>query len=138
MKRNATAHWAGSGKTGKGELTTQSNVLNKVQYDHASRFADGIHTNPDELVAAAHAGCFTMKLSFNIDKAGFTATSIDTQCEITFDTEQGKLTNSHLTVSAKVDGLSAEKFQELVADAKQNCPISKSLNLAISASATLV
>lgn len=138
MIRHASAHWSGPGQTGKGDLTTQSTVLKNTQYGFASRFADGVGTNPEELIAAAHAGCFTMKLSFNIDKAGFTAASIDTRCEVTFDTAQGALTRSHLTVSAKVDGLSADKFQELVKDAELNCPISKALKLEISVSASLV
>jgi lipoyl-dependent peroxiredoxin len=136
MKRNATAVWQGSGKEGKGSLTTQSTVLNASQYSFNTRFADGIGTNPEELIAAAHAGCFTMKLSFNIDGAGFTATELTTKCEITL--ENGSITNSHLTLVAKVDGLSQEKFAELVADAEKNCPISKLLNTTITVDASLV
>ena len=83
MKRFATANWKGSGKEGKGTNTTQSGVLNNTQYSFNSRFADGIGTNPEELVAAAHAGCFTMKLSFVLNEAGFTADNIDTKCTIT-------------------------------------------------------
>jgi lipoyl-dependent peroxiredoxin len=136
MKRNATAVWQGSGKEGKGSLTTQSTVLNASQYSFNTRFADGIGTNPEELIAAAHAGCFTMKLSFNIDAAGFTATELTTKCDITL--ENGSITNSHLTLVAKVDGLSQEKFTELVADAEKNCPISKLLNTTITVDASLV
>jgi lipoyl-dependent peroxiredoxin len=136
MKRNATAVWQGSGKEGKGSLTTQSTVLNASQYSFNTRFADGIGTNPEELIAAAHAGCFTMKLSFNIDGAGFTATELTTKCDITL--ENGSITNSHLTLVAKVDGLSQEKFAELVADAEKNCPISKLLNTTITVDASLV
>ena len=77
MKRHATAVWQGSGKEGNGNLTTQSGVLDATQYSYKSRFEEGIGTNPEELVAAAHAGCFTMKLSFNIDGAGFTAEALD-------------------------------------------------------------
>lgn len=135
MKRNATAVWNGSGKEGQGTLSTQSTVLNNTQYSFKTRFEDGVGTNPEELVAAAHAGCFTMQLTFNIDGAGFKATDINTQCEITF--ENGSITRSHLTVRARVEGISKEKFDELVAHAEKNCPISKLLNTEISVEATL-
>lgn len=135
MKRNATAVWNGSGKEGAGTLTTQSTVLNKTQYSFKTRFEDGVGTNPEELIAAAHAGCFTMKLSFNIDEAGFTATELQTKCDVNF--ENGAVTQSHLTLNATVPGISQEKFDELVADAEKNCPISKLLNTAISVNATL-
>ena len=95
MKRNATAVWNGTGKEGSGHLTTQSTVLNKTQYSFNSRFADGVGTNPEELVAAAHAGCFTMKLTFVLNAAGFTADEIVTKCDITL--EDGAITSSHLT-----------------------------------------
>ncbi len=136
MKRNATAVWQGSGKTGKGVLSVQSGILNNTQYSYNSRFENGPGTNPEELVAAAHAGCFAMKLSFILDAAGFTADELTTKCDITL--EEGAITNSHLTLSAKVPGISQEKFDESVADAKVNCPISKSLNTAISVEAKLV
>lgn len=135
MKRNATAIWQGTGKEGKGSLTTQSTVLNNTQYSFKTRFEDGVGTNPEELVAAAHAGCFTMKLSFNIDAAGFKADQLETKCEINF--ENGAITNSHLTVNAKVPGISKDKFDEVVADAEKNCPISKVLNTKITVSASL-
>ena len=135
MKRNATAVWTGSGKEGKGHLTTQSTVLDQTQYSYGSRFEEGVGTNPEELIAAAHAGCFTMKLSFLIDGAGFTATELNTKCTVTL--ENGAISNSHLVLTAKVDGISKDKFDELVADAEQNCPISKSLNTQISVEATL-
>jgi osmotically inducible protein OsmC len=138
MKRFATANWQGTGKEGKGNLTSQSTVLNKTPYSFSTRFADGIGTNPEELAAAAHAGCFTMKLSFNLTKEGFTPDNIDTKCEINFDTEKGAIIESHLTVKAKVPGISKEKFDELVADAKANCPISKLYNTTIICEATLV
>jgi osmotically inducible protein OsmC len=130
MKRSATANWQGSGKTGKGILSTETGILNQTPYSFHSRFEDGKETNPEELIAAAHAGCFSMKLSFNIDGAGFTATELNTQCVITF--EAGTVTNSHLILNAKVDGISEEKFAELVKDAEANCPISKLLNTKIS------
>lgn len=135
MKRTAAAFWQGTGKEGNGHLTTQSNVLNQTQYSFNTRFADGIGTNPEELIAAAHAGCFTMKLSFNLSGAGFTPTSLETQCAITL--ENGAITSSQLTLQAKVDSISAEQFAELVADAEKNCPISKLLNTAISVTYTL-
>ena len=107
MKRNATAVWNGTGKEGNGHLTTQSTVLDKTQYSFNSRFADGIGTNPEELVAAAHAGCFAMKLSFVLNAAGFTADTINVNCTITLDA--GSITNSHLVVSATVPGISQER-----------------------------
>jgi len=136
MKRNATAVWLGTGKEGKGSLTTQSNVLSNTQYSYKSRFEEGTGTNPEELVAAAHAGCFSMKLSFNVDAAGFKAERLETKCDITL--ENGSITNSHLTLIAKIDGIDKAKFDELVADAEKNCPISKLLNAKITVSATLV
>lgn len=135
MKRNATAQWQGSGKSGKGQLKTQSTVLDNTQYSYGSRFEEGIGTNPEELIAAAHAGCFTMKLSFVLDEAGFTATNLETKCEINF--VDGAIIGSHLTLVATVDGISAEKFDEAVGFAAINCPISKLLNTAITHQATL-
>jgi osmotically inducible protein OsmC len=135
MIRNATAVWNGSGKEGNGNLTTQSTTLNKTQYSFNSRFAEGVGTNPEELVAAAHAGCFTMKLSFVLNEAGFTADSLETKCEITF--ENGAITKSHLIVKGKVPGISKEQFDASVENAEKNCPISKLLNTDISSEATL-
>lgn len=126
MKRSATANWKGSGKEGSGTMTTQSGLLNTDQYSYKTRFEDGIGTNPEELVAAAHAGCFSMKLSFVLGAAGFTPASIDTKCYITL--EDGAIRESKLVVSAAVPGIDDAKFQECAADAKINCPISKSLN----------
>jgi osmotically inducible protein OsmC len=137
MKRSANANWQGTGKEGKGNISTQSTVLNKTQYSFATRFENGVGTNPEELVAAAHAGCFTMKLSFNLNAAGFTADNIDTKCDITLDPAKGEITNSHLTINAKVPGIDKEKFDELVADAKANCPISKLYKTEITYEATL-
>jgi len=138
MKRNATAVWNGSGKEGSGNLTTQSTTLNKTQYSFNSRFAEGVGTNPEELVAAAHAGCFSMKLSFVLGAAGFTADEIQTKCEITLDPAQGAITESHLTVTAKIPGIDKEKFDAAVAEAKANCPISKLLNTNITHEAALL
>ena len=135
MKRNAIAVWNGTGKEGSGHLTTQSTVLNKTQYSFNSRFADGVGTNPEELIAAAHAGCFTMKLTFTLNEAGFTPDSIETKCDITL--ENGAITESALSVSATIPGISKEKFDACAADAKANCPISKLLNTNITMTATL-
>ena len=135
MKRHATAVWQGTGKEGKGRLTTQSETLNNTPYNFRMRFEDEAGTNPEELVAAAHAGCFNMKLSFLIVAAGFTADTLETKC--TVNLENGAITESHLQLKAKVPGLSQDKFQELVADAKANCPISKSLSSAVSVDAVL-
>ncbi|MBS4063647.1 MAG: OsmC family protein [Chitinophagaceae bacterium] len=138
MIRHATAVWNGSGKEGNGHLTTASTVLNQTQYSFNSRFEDGIGTNPEELIAAAHAGCFSMKLSFILGAAGFTPDSLETKCEITF--EGGVVSKSHLILKAKVPGIDNTKFQECVKEAEQNCPISKLLSsgLQISSEATLV
>lgn len=135
MKRKASAVWQGTGLKGKGNLTTQSKVLNETQYSYTSRFEQGIGTNPEELIAAAHAGCFTMKLAFNIDEAGFKAEKLETTCTVTL--EEGSITTSELTLNADIPGISKEKFHEIVADAEKNCPISKSINAKISVNATL-
>jgi osmotically inducible protein OsmC len=137
MKRNATAVWNGTGKEGTGSLTTQSTVLSQTQYSFVSRFEQGVGTNPEELVAAAHAGCFSMKLSFVLGAAGFTADEINTKCEITLDPAAGAISESHLIVTAKIPGISPEQFETAVADAKANCPISKLLNTNITHEATL-
>ncbi|HLP20519.1 MAG TPA: OsmC family protein [Chitinophagales bacterium] len=135
MKRSATANWKGSGEEGKGLLSSQSTVLNSAQYSFGTRFENGVGTNPEELIAAAHAGCFTMKLSFALAEAGFKSENIDTKCDITF--ENGAVTESHLTVKATVPGIDADKFKEVAADAAANCPISKLLSCKISHEASL-
>ena len=135
MSRHATAVWHGTGKDGSGDLTTQSNVLNKVQYSYKSRFEEGIGTNPEELIAAAHAGCFTMKLTFVLNEAGFTPDEITTGCDITL--EGGSITKSELKVTATVLGIDKQKFDECALNAKQNCPVSKLLNTNITMEATL-
>jgi lipoyl-dependent peroxiredoxin len=136
MRRTATAVWNGSGKEGKGHLSTQSTVLHKTQYSFNTRFEDGVGTNPEELMAAAHAGCFTMKLSFVLGAAGFTADEINTDCAITLD--NGTITKSELTVKAKVPGIDASKFEECANDAKANCPVSKAYNCEITMNASLI
>lgn len=135
MKRNATAVWNGTGKEGSGHLSTQSTVLNKTQYSYNSRFADGIGTNPEELVAAAHAGCFTMKLTFILNAAGFVPDEIETRCDISL--VDGSITESHLNVKGTVPGISKEQFDAAVADAKANCLISKLYNTNITHEAVL-
>lgn len=135
MKRHATAVWSGSGKEGNGHLSTQSGALQNTQYSYKSRFEDGAGTNPEELVAAAHAGCFCMKLSFVLGAAGFTADTLNCTAHITL--ENGAVTASHLVLQAKVPGISQEVFDASTADAKANCPISKLLNAEITLEATL-
>lgn len=135
MKRKATAVWNGSGKEGNGHLTTQSSVLSKTQYSYKSRFEEGVGTNPEELVAAAHGGCFAMKLSFVLGEAGFTPDELSVECTVTLDS--GAITESHLVLKAKVPGISNEKFQECAKTAKEGCPISKSLTAKISLDASL-
>ena len=138
MKRHATALWNGTGKEGNGTLTTQSATLKKTPYSFKSRFEEGTGTNPEELVAAAHAGCFSMKLSFNISAENITPESIETKATVNLNPEKGEIDNIHLVVKVKAEGLSQEKFEELVADAKANCPISKLLNTAITLESELL
>ncbi|WP_018612391.1 OsmC family protein [Segetibacter koreensis] len=135
MKRQATAVWNGSGKEGNGTLSTQSTVLNNSQYSYKSRFEEGIGTNPEELMAAAHAGCFTMKLSFVLGAAGYTPDRIETNCIITL--ENGAITTSHLQVTATVPGITKEDFDKAAQEAKTDCPVSKAFNLEISLEANL-
>ncbi len=133
--RRASATWKGTGKEGTGTVSTQSTALNNIQFSYGSRFEEGVGTNPEELVGAAHAGCFSMKLSFLIVADGFVAESINTSAKVTLD--QGKITTVDLTVNAKVPGMSAEQFEAAAQNAKENCPISKSLNADITLNATL-
>ena len=135
MVRHATAVWNGSGKEGNGHLTTQSNVLSQTQYSFNTRFTDVVGTNPEELIAAAHAGCFTMKVSFLLNEAGFTADSLQTKCEVTL--ENGAITKSHLAIEGKVPGVDDQKFQDIVQNAAQNCIISKLFAVPISSEAKL-
>ncbi|WP_299568397.1 OsmC family protein [uncultured Pedobacter sp.] len=138
MKRHATALWNGTGKEGNGTLTTQSATLKETPYSFKSRFEEGTGTNPEELVAAAHAGCFSMKLSFNISAENITPESIEAKATVNLNPEKGEIDNIHLVVKVKAEGLSQEKFEELVADAKANCPISKLLNTAITLESELL
>jgi lipoyl-dependent peroxiredoxin len=136
MKRTATAVWNGSGKDGSGHLTTQSTTLNNAQYSYKSRFEQGVGTNPEELIAAAHSGCFAMALSFELQKNGLTADSLDVTAEITLD--NGTITTSHLILKAKIPNITEDKFKEYAANAKAGCPISKLLKADISLDASLV
>lgn len=129
MIRHATAVWNGSGKEGSGHVSSQSHILDNTQFSWASRFAEGTGTNPEELIAAAHAGCFSMKLSFVLGAAGFVPERLETTCQITLD--NGSISLSKLTLNAVVPGISAEQFAEAAADAKANCPVSKLLNTQI-------
>lgn len=136
IKRKASARWNGSGKEGSGTVSTHSGVLSNAQYSYNTRFADGIGTNPEELIGAAHAGCFSMKLSFVMGAAGFTPDSIDTTAEVILDS--GAITTINLATKVKAAGLDNDKFQELAADAKANCPVSKLFNATINLTAELV
>ena len=135
IKRKSIAVWNGTGKEGIGKLSSQSGVLNDAQYGFNSRFAEGIGTNPEELIASAHAGCFSMKLAFNLVAAGFAADEIKTECEIIL--ENGSITQSNLALNARIPGISEDKFSELVQDARANCPVSKLLNCEVSVTAQL-
>ena len=136
MKRTSTAVWNGTGKEGSGSLTSESKVLDSVSYSWRTRFQDVEGTSPEELIAAAHAACYSMKLSFVLGAAGFTPDSIQTVA--TVSVEDGVIKNSHLVVKGKIPGITAEKFQECAEEAKTNCPVSKALNLAISLEAALL
>lgn len=136
MKRTASAHWEGDLKSGNGNLSTQSTVLNKSQYSFNTRFAEGIGTNPEELLAAAHAGCFTMAVSMILGQAGFTATSLDTEASVTL--EGLAITGVHLTIKGKVPNISQEQFAEITKTAEKNCLISKALSIPISSEAILL
>lgn len=134
--RQATANWQGTGMKGKGTISTQSTTLDKAQLSFKTRFEEGVGTNPEELIAAAHSGCFSMKLSFVLTEIGFIPTSIDTIAKVTF--EDGKITLIHLDLKAKIDGISEEQFQEAAINAKENCPISQLLNTEITLTAELI
>lgn len=139
MKRTASAAWSGDLKTGKGTVSSQSGVLNKTQYSFGTRFENGAGTNPEELVAAAHAGCFTMALSAQLGTANLVPTQLDTNATLTFEkTEPGwTVTAIHLSVVGTVPGADDATFQRLAAAAKKDCPISRLLNTTITMEAKL-
>ena len=136
MKRNATAIWEGSLKEGEGKISTQSTVLSSAQYSFKTRFEQGVGTNPEELIAAAHAGCFTMQLTAYLNEGGYTVDSIETKCDVDF--QDKSVVGSHLSVVGKVPGISTEDFQAMVTKAETTCPISRLLDTKITSSATLV
>ncbi|UEG54298.1 OsmC family peroxiredoxin [Mucilaginibacter daejeonensis] len=130
MKRTATAHWNGTLKDGNGELTTQSTTLNKTQYSFKTRFEQGVGTNPEELLAAAHAGCFTMAVSAALTQQGFTPGNLDTAAILDLDMANLAVTGIHLEIKAStIDGVSEEVFRTVAEDAKKNCIISKALSV---------
>lgn len=137
MKRTATAHWEGNIKDGKGNLTTQSEILNNTNYSFRTRFVgDEKGTNPEELLAAAHAGCFTMAVSFALTEKGITAISLDTETIVTMDT--AGITGVHLSISGNVPGISTEDFEAITKSAEQNCLISKVLKVPVSSEASIL
>ena len=139
MQRNASAAWSGGLKDGKGSISTQSGVLNDTQYSFGTRFENGKGTNPEELIAAAHAGCFTMALSAQLGTINFTAESIRTTAAVTLEKLDAGWTISkvHLDVAAKVSGISQSAFEAAAASAKANCPVSRLLKAEITMTASL-
>lgn len=140
FKRFAAAHWEGDLKTGRGAMSTpQSGLFSEQKYSFATRFGEEKGTNPEELLAAAHAGCYSMALSFMLQNAGITATRIDTRAEVQMELSPGPMAASvHLIVKATVPGISAEQFAAIANDAKVNCVISKALGIPVSLDAQLL
>jgi lipoyl-dependent peroxiredoxin len=139
IKRTGSATWSGGLKDGRGAISTESAALKDQPYGFAMRFEGVRGTNPEELIAAAHAGCFTMALSLTLEQAGFKATRMDTTCAITLEQVAGgfSITASQLTLKAQIPNIDDEKFQALAAGAKANCPVSKLLKAEISLDAQL-
>lgn len=141
MKRSASAVWQGSLKTGKGTISSPGGALKNTEYSFGSRFESGAGTNPEELIAAAHSGCFAMAFSATLGEAGFTPERVDVTAEVSLDNVPPAgwtVTASHLILKAKVPGIDAAKFEELAGKAKAGCPISRLLNAKITLAATLV
>ena len=134
--RQASANWKGTGMEGVGTVSTQSTTLDKAQLSFKTRFADGVGTNPEELIGAAHAGCFSMQFSFILNESGFTAENIDTIAKVVF--EDGTITNVHLDLTATIPNITDEQFQTAALAAKGKCPISRLFNAEITLTATLV
>jgi lipoyl-dependent peroxiredoxin len=134
--RQASANWKGTGMEGVGTVSTQSTTLDKAQLSFKTRFADGVGTNPEELIGAAHAGCFSMQFSFLLNEAGFTADNIDTNAKVTF--EDGTITTIHLDLTATIPNITNEQFQTTAAKAKEVCPVSKLLKAEITLTANLL
>jgi lipoyl-dependent peroxiredoxin len=139
MKRTASAVWTGNLKQGNGALSTAGGALRDMPYGFSSRFENGAGTNPEELIAAAHAGCFTMATSAALGRAGFTPDRLATEATVTLEQVQGNwtITTIHLKMDARVPGISKEKFAEIAADAKANCPVSRVLKADITLDAEL-
>lgn len=136
IKRKASAHWEGNGKEGKGTLTTASAILNNANYSSNARFENAAGTNPEELIGAAHAGCFSMKLAYNFQAENLVPETIDTQAEVVLD--EGTITEIHLHTRVKAHGVDEVKFLSLVEHAKENCPVSKLLKAKIVVTSELV
>jgi len=139
MKRTASAVWTGNLKEGKGSVSTAGGALREAPYGFSSRFENGAGTNPEELIAAAHAGCFTMATSAALGRAGFTADRLATEATVTLEQVQGNwtITTIHLKMDARVPGISKEKFAEIAGEAKANCPVSRLLKADITLDANL-
>lgn len=131
IKRKANAVWSGSVKEGQGQLTTQSEVLKNSGYSFNSRFGEAKNTNPEELIAASHAGCYAMALSQILGEAGYTPEALDVSAFVSMDADRLELTASHLILNAKIPNIDKDKFEECATAAKENCPISKVLNLEV-------
>jgi osmotically inducible protein OsmC len=140
MIRKARAAWRGTGRDGDGDLTTDSGVLSETNYSFKTRFENEKGTNPEELLAAAHAGCFTMALAFVLQQAGYTPTELKTEAAVSLDPDGAgfKITKSALTLTAEVPGLDEASFKELAAAAEKNCPLSKVINAEITLDAKLI
>ncbi|MFD2145529.1 OsmC family protein [Mucilaginibacter antarcticus] len=137
MKRTANAHWNGTLNEGKGEISTQSTILNNTQYSFKTRFADGVGTNPEELIAAAHAGCFTMAVGAVLSQQGITPGDLSTKAILDLDMQALSITGIHLELTATaIDGVDEAKFKEVAEGAKANCIISKALNVPITLDVT--
>ncbi|HSG22565.1 MAG TPA: OsmC family protein [Azonexus sp.] len=139
MKRTASAAWSGGLKDGTGTISTESRVLDKTQYGFNTRFEEGPGTNPEELIGAAHAGCFTMALAAQLEKEGMTAKRLHTWAAVTLDKVDGGFSISavHLDLVANIPGADQAAFERVANDAKANCPVSKLLNATITLSAKL-
>ncbi|KRA61211.1 osmotically inducible protein OsmC [Caulobacter sp. Root656] len=140
MIRKGQAVWRGTGRDGEGALTTDSGVLHDTPYSFRTRFETQPGTNPEELIAAAHAGCFTMALAFALQAAGVTPTELSTEAAVSLDKDEAgfRITRSALTVRASVPGIDAETFARIAGEAEKNCPVSRVLNAEITLSASLV
>ena len=137
MKRTANAHWNGTLQEGKGEITTQSTILNKTQYSFKTRFADGVGTNPEELIAAAHAGCFTMAVGAALTQQGITPGDLTTDAILDLDMQALEIKGIHLELKASViDGVDETKFKEVAEGAKSGCIVSKALSVPITLNVT--